>query len=69
MEPITWDDTYAIVKMLQSLYPNVSIENVTLKDIYDWTIQLPGFDDDPQMSNDTVLLCIYTEWFEEDNPI
>lgn len=33
--------------------------------VYRWTIELPGFDDDPQLANDSVIAAIYQEWYEE----
>jgi FeS assembly protein IscX len=35
--------------------------------IYDWTLALPQFDDDPQLANDGILAAIFQEWFEEVN--
>ena len=69
MDRLNWDDVYGIAKALKSRFPDVSLEDVSLNDIHKWTLQLSDFDDDPQMSNDTILLSIYTEWFEEENPI
>lgn len=69
MDSLSWDDTYAIARMLKSHFPDISLESVTLNDIYNWTIQLNEFDDDPKLSNDTILMSIYSEWFEEENPL
>lgn len=33
--------------------------------IYHWTLELPGFDDDPALANDGILEAIYQEWYEE----
>jgi FeS assembly protein IscX len=33
--------------------------------IYHWTLELPGFDDDPELANDGILEAIYQEWYEE----
>jgi FeS assembly protein IscX len=69
MDKITWEDTYAIARALISRYPDISLKDVTLNDIYSWTISLPEFEDDLHLSNDSILMSIYTEWFEEVNPI
>ena len=69
MDKITWDDTYVIAKILKSTYPNRTLETVTLNEIYSWVVQLPEFEDDPNIINDTILVSIYTEWFEEVNPV
>jgi FeS assembly protein IscX len=68
-EPLTWDDSYAIAHILNLRYPNIDLENVSLQMIYDWTITLPGFRDDPDLSNDGILSAIYQEWYEEVNPV
>ena len=66
---LTWDDSYAIAKALMRLHPAVELENVSLNMIYDWTIAVPGFADDPQLANDEILAAIYQEWFEEANAL
>ena len=33
--------------------------------IYELTIDLPGFADDPELANDAILEAILKEWFEE----
>ena len=33
--------------------------------IYNWTMDLPGFSDDPELANDAILEAIFQEWFEE----
>jgi FeS assembly protein IscX len=37
--------------------------------IYQWTLELAGFEDDPQLANQEILTAIYLEWFEEVNPL
>ena len=62
---LTWESTYAIAMELRRLYQVVNIENVTLQQILDWTLQLPEFEDDPALVNDDILYAIYQDWFEE----
>lgn len=62
---LNWESTFAIALTLKRAYPDVNIEDVTLKQIYDWTLQLPEFDDDPALANDEILYAIYQDWFEE----
>lgn len=64
-EPLTWDDSYAIAHALNLEHPNIDLENVSLSMIYKWTIALPDFADDPELSNDGILSAIYQEWYEE----
>lgn len=64
-DPLNWDSSYAIALALQSHFPKVNLEEVSLEMIYRWTIALPEFEDDPHLANDDILLAIYQEWFEE----
>ena len=64
-DTFTWDDSYAIAQALRQRFPSIDLEEVSLIMIYRWTVELPGFDDDPQLANDSVLAAIYQEWFEE----
>lgn len=69
LESLTWDDSYSIAKHLQALYPTVRLEDVSLMSLYHWVIALPEFKDDPELVNETILLSILQEWFEEANPL
>lgn len=68
-EPLTWDDSYAIARALQKLYPAAELEDVSLAMIFRWTVALPEFCDDPKIVNDEILSAILQEWFEEVNPL
>ena len=65
VDPLNWDASYAIAKALQALHPNVDLADVSLDMIYRWTISLPEFEDDPELSNEDILLDIYQNWLEE----
>ena len=62
---LTWEGTYAIALELRRQHKDVNIENVTLQQIFDWTLKLPEFEDDPALGNDDILYAIYQDWFEE----
>jgi FeS assembly protein IscX len=64
-EPLNWDATYAIAKALIYQYPDVKLEDVSLRQVYLWTIGLPDFSDDPLIANEGILEDIYKVWFEE----
>ncbi len=66
---LTWDDSYAIALELRRQHPAVDLEEVSLYTIYQWTLALPEFDDDPALANDAILAAIVQEWLEEANPI
>ncbi len=62
---LTWESTYAIALELRRQHPEINIEDVTLRQIYDWTIKLLEFEDDPALANDDILYAIYQDWYEE----
>ena len=62
---LTWESTYAIALELRRQHPEVNIEDVKLGQIYNWTLQLSEFEDDPSLANDDILYAIYQDWFEE----
>ena len=62
---LTWEGTYAIAMELRRQHKAVNIEEVTLQQIYAWTLQLSEFEDDPSLANDDILYAIYQDWFEE----
>ena len=68
-DPISWDDSYAIALELNARYPDVQLEEVSLGMIFQWTIALPRFRDDPELANEAILSAIFQEWFEEVNPL
>jgi FeS assembly protein IscX len=68
-DPITWEDTFAIVLALKERHPGVDLEQVSLGTIFRWTVELPEFADDRELANDTILAAIYQEWFEEVNSL
>ena len=66
---LTWDDSYAIARALIACHPGVNLDRVSLQTIYDWTLVLPNFYDEPALANDAILMAIFQEWFEEVNPV
>ena len=62
---MNWESTYAIALELRRQHPEADIEKVTLQQIYNWTLALPEFEDDPVLANDDILYAIYQDWFEE----
>jgi FeS assembly protein IscX len=62
---LTWESTYAVALELRRQHPDADMEQVSLGQIYNWTIALEDFDDDPALANDEILQAIYQDWFEE----
>lgn len=64
-DPLDWESTFAIALALKAKYPQVDFERVSLGDVYRWTMELEGFEDEPALANDDILSAIYQDWFEE----
>lgn len=64
-DSLSWDDSYAIARELIRRYPDISVESISLGMIYRWTVELPNFEDDKELANDSILSAIYQEWLEE----
>ena len=62
---LNWESTYAIAMELRRQHREVDIAEVSLQQIYHWTLELPEFEDDPALANDDILYAIYQDWFEE----
>jgi len=62
---LTWDATYAIAMELRRLHPAANLEEVSIQQVYDWTVQLDEFEDDLSLCNDDILYSIYQDWLEE----
>ena len=62
---MTWEDSYAIAQELSKANPDINLQEVSLMMIFRWTLDLPGFVDDPKLANDDILAAIFQEWYEE----
>lgn len=62
---LNWEATFAIAMELRRNHKDVNIEEVTLQQIYKWTLELSEFEDDPALANDDILYAIYQDWYEE----
>ena len=62
---LNWEATFAIAMELRRVHKDVDIENVTLQQIYRWTLELSEFEDDAALANDDILYAIYQDWYEE----
>ena len=60
-----WDSIYEIALALKAQYPDADLEGISLQQLFEWVIVLPGFDDDLELANDEILLAIFQEWYEE----
>jgi FeS assembly protein IscX len=62
-----WVDIYLIAELLEESHPEVDIKNIRFTDLYQWILQLPGFNDDPKKSNEKILEAIQSTWIKERN--
>ena len=62
---LNWETSYAIAVELKRRHANVDMNEVSLRQIYAWTLELDDFEDDPALCNDEILSSIYQEWYEE----
>jgi FeS assembly protein IscX len=60
-----WDATYAIAMALIEQYPDVSPEQTGLNEMTTLIEALPGFQDDPALATERILIDIQIVWYEE----
>lgn len=63
-QSLWWDDSYAIALKLNEARGRIQLEQVSLDDIYHWTLSLENFADDASLANDDLLRSIFIEWLE-----
>ena len=68
-DDLDWDAIYAIALALKEKFPEEHLENVSLGQIFEWTLALPNFSGEPELANEEILQAIYQEWYEELNPL
>jgi FeS assembly protein IscX len=62
---MTWTDAEDIAAALREKHPEIDPLSVRFTDLRDWVVALPGFDDDPEASNESRLEAIQMAWYEE----
>jgi FeS assembly protein IscX len=60
-----WTDTVEIAIALSERFPDVDPETVRFTDLYNWVMELDGFDDDPKRCGEKVLEAIQGAWIDE----
>jgi FeS assembly protein IscX len=60
-----WESTYAIAMALIEQYPALNPEDVGLNEMAKLIETLPGFNDDPAMVTERILVDIQIVWYEE----
>jgi FeS assembly protein IscX len=62
---MTWKDAEDIALALMEKYPDTDPLTVRFTDLHRWVVELPGFEGDPQASNESTLETIQMKWHEE----
>ena len=60
-----WTDTLDIALELIDTHPDVDPQYIRFTDLHKWVCALPGFEDDPEKSNEKILEAIQMTWIEE----
>ena len=60
-----WTDIQDIAIALAETRPDADPMRVRFTDLHAWVLALPGFDDDPQRSNEKILEAIQQAWIDE----
>lgn len=60
-----WTDTLDIAIALSEARPEVDPKSVRFTDLYQWVLDLDGFDDDPKRCGEKILEAIQAAWIEE----
>ncbi|MFH1804007.1 MAG: Fe-S cluster assembly protein IscX [Pseudomonadota bacterium] len=60
-----WTDINDIAIELEETHPDKDNLNLRFTDLHKWICALPGFDDDPEKSNEKILEAIQMAWIDE----
>ena len=60
-----WDSAYAIAIALIEQYSEIDPADVGLCELAELVVSLAGFNDDPELANQRILLDIQSTWYEE----
>jgi FeS assembly protein IscX len=62
---LKWTETLEIAIALSEAHPDVDPTTVRFTDLYNWVLELEGFDDDPKRCGEKVLEAIQLAWMDE----
>lgn len=65
MPSFKWTDVREIAIALEEHHPEVDILHIRFTELWKWVQELPGFEDDPQRSNERILEAIQMTWLDE----
>lgn len=62
---LKWTDTQEIALGLVESHANVDPLQIRFTDLHRWVVELDGFTDDPNRSNEKILEAIQMAWIDE----
>lgn len=62
---LKWTDVRDIAIELEAAHPDADVVNLRFTDLWKWVQALPGFEGDPDKSNEKILEAIQAAWIEE----
>ncbi len=62
---LRWTDVHDIAIELEERHPDIDNVNLRFTDLHRWVMELPGFEDDSNRSNEKILEAIQAAWIEE----
>lgn len=60
-----WTDTQQIAEALYGEHPDVNPLKLRFTELHAMVLELDGFDDDPEKSNEAILEAILQAWLDE----
>lgn len=60
-----WTDTLDVAIALTEAHPDTDPNTIRFTDLYQWVLDLEGFDDDPKRCGEKILEAIQAAWIEE----
>lgn len=60
-----WTDTQQIAEALYDEHPDVNPLKLRFTELHAMVLELDGFDDDPEKSNEAILEAILQSWLDE----
>ncbi len=64
-QKLSWQDVEDIAIALHERFPDVDPLSVRFTDLHKWVRELPGFEGDPNKSNEKILEAIQMAWLDE----
>lgn len=60
-----WTDSQVIAEALYDKHPDIDPKTIRFTDLYQWILDLKGFQDDPNKCGEKILEAIQLLWIEE----